>query len=290
MALDSGKVRINDQFDATTPIKIGKHKISDYHPENRWMNVAEIFEHSSNIGSAKMALTAGAAQQKAFLTRLGLLSPTTIELPEIGSPIMPQRWTDVTAMTVSFGYGISVSAIQLVRAVSGVVNGGTLPDATLLKRDERKQNPGARIMSEQTSQNMRQLMRLVVEAGTGKNADVEGYFVGGKTGTAEKSNTGGYAQKKLLSSFVGVFPMQNPQYAVLAVVDEPIGNKASYGFATAAWVAAPVVNRVVSRMAPILGLPPEIARSPMAAAGKPNINSPQYGNTTLRREAVYEAR
>lgn len=274
MALDSGKVRIGDKFDATQPIRIGRHVISDYHPQNRWLSVPEVFEYSSNIGSARMASVAGSAQQKAFLGRLGLLQSASIELPELGAAIVPQRWSDTTTMTVSYGYGISVTPIQLARAAAAVVNGGILPEATLQKRKANGLH-GVRVLSENTSMQMRGLMRLVVKSGTGKNADVEGYFVGGKTGTAEKSNVGGYAQKRLLSSFLGTFPAQDPRYVILAMVDEPIGNKSSFGYATAAYVAAPVVNRTVSRMAPLLGMAPAIH----TVSGK-----------DLRQEANYETR
>lgn len=270
MALDSGKVHMHDRFDATQPIRIGRHKISDYHPQNRWLDVEEIFEHSSNIGSVRMAQVVGTVHQKAFLTQLGLLHPATVELPEIGNPMIPARWSETTLMTVSFGYGISVTPIQLIRASAAIVNGGILPDATLVKRKNENGVNGVRVVSENTSRQMRDLLRDVVTKGTGKNADVQGYFVGGKTGTAEKHSVGGYAQKKLISSFVGTFPIQDPQYIILAMIDEPVGNKASFGFATAGYVAAPAVSRIVARMAPLLGLPPT-GRAAIAA----NNNPPQ---------------
>ncbi len=288
MALDSGKIKISDSFDATHPIRVGRFVISDYHPENRWMNVAEIFEHSSNIGSAKMALTAGISEQKSFLQRLGLFNPPSIELPELGKPMLPRNWTDVTAMTVSYGYGISVTPLQLARAVAGTVNGGVLPELTLLKRPANTPLPGVRIMSEATSNQMRELLRLVVMKGTGQKADVGGYYVGGKTGTAEKSGAGGYAEKKLLSSFVGTFPTVDPKYVILAMIDEPIANKASFGFATGGWVAAPAVNRVIGRMAPLLGYPPLDRKEDFIAKEHLVQTSPQIRANPLRQEAVYE--
>jgi cell division protein FtsI (penicillin-binding protein 3) len=256
MALDSGKVGYNQSFDATAPIRVGRFTIEDFHPENRWLTVPEIFEHSSNIGSAKMALMAGVANQKSFLQRLGLLDPPHLELPELGQPMVPRRWDTTTAMTVSYGYGISVTPLQLTRAVAAVVNGGTLPELTLLARDRAKPASNPRVLSADISHKMRDLLRLVVQKGTGQKADVRGYFVGGKTGTAEKHAVGGYAEKKLISSFVGVFPVQNPKYVILAMIDEPKANKTSFGFATGGWVAAPTVQRVIARMAPLLGLPP----------------------------------
>ncbi len=256
MALDSGRVSMQDRFDATSPIKIGKHQISDFHPENRWLSVPEIFEHSSNIGSAKMAQEVGAAQQKSFLRRLGLLDPMQLELPEVGKPLVPAKWGDSTTMTVSFGYGLSISPLQLVRAAAAVVNGGYLPNPTFKRQESYERGP--RIMSEKTSAQMRYLLHHAVMSpeGTGRNAYVPGYNVGGKTGTAEKSTGGSYAQKSLLSSFLGVFPIENPQFVVFSMIDEPVGNKASFGYATGAWVSAPVVKNVIARMAPLLGIEP----------------------------------
>lgn len=266
MALDSGKVGYNQSFDATAPIRVGRFTIEDFHPENRWLTVPEIFEHSSNIGSAKMALAAGVTNQKAFLQRLGLLDPPSLEIPELGQPMIPRRWDSTTAMTVSYGYGISVTPLQLARAVAAIVNGGTLPELTLINSDKAKPASNPRILSADISQKMRDMLRSVVAKGTGQKADVSGYFVGGKTGTAEKHVVGGYAEKTLISSFVGVFPVQNPQYVILAMIDEPKGTKASFGFATGGWVAAPAVQRVIARMAPLLGLPPvDHATFPIAA-------------------------
>jgi cell division protein FtsI (penicillin-binding protein 3) len=256
MALETGRVRMNSSFDATQPLFVGGHKFADYHPKNRWLTVPEIFEYSSNIGSARMALEVGSKAQRNFFEHIGLFQPVDIELPEVGSPLVPARWGDLTTITASFGYGISVSPLHIARGVSAVVNGGYLPEVTLLKRKPNESGEGMRVISQSTSDQMRELMRLVVESGTGKNAEAKGYFVGGKTGTAEKSSTGGYAQKNLISSFAGAFPIQDPEYVVFAMVDEPQGNEATHGFATAAYVAAPVISRTVSRMAPILGLPP----------------------------------
>ncbi len=286
MALDSGKVKINDSFDATRPIKVGRHSITDFHPQNRWLSVREVFEHSSNIGSALMAMRAGAAEQKSFLTRLGLMAKPAIELPELAAPIVPQKWGDATTMTVSYGYGISVTPVQLIRAVAGVANGGSLPELTLIKHKKSPQTQSARILSERTSEQMRELLRLAVLSGTGRQADVSGYYVGGKTGTANKNTGSGYMEKKNLSSFVGVFPVQEPKYAVLAMVDEPVANKESHGQTTGGWVAAPAVSRVIARMAPLLGYPPIDHKSdPLAASRMPDRRA-----AALRQEAVYDPR
>ncbi len=256
MAIDSGRIAMGDSFDASAPIRVARHTISDFRGQNRWLNVPEIFIHSSNIGSARMALLLGTETQQAYLDRFGLTRPATIELPEIGAPILPSPWREITTMTVSYGHGIAVSPLQLSQAVAAVVNGGVLYPSTLLKALPGERPRGTRVIAESTSDQMRRLMRLVVHGGTGQNAHAEGYVVGGKTGTSEKIGPGGYNRNRLMSSFVGAFPMHDPRYVVLAVIDEPHGNPSTFGFATGGWVAAPVVGAVIRRSAPLLGVLP----------------------------------
>jgi cell division protein FtsI (penicillin-binding protein 3) len=256
LALDSHKSTLNSIYD-TRPITIGRFTIHDYHPFTRPASVTEIFMESSNIGSARMVMENGPEVQKAFLDKLGLLRPPAIELPEIGVPEVPHPWRDINAMTIAYGHGLAVSPLQTAIAAAAIVNGGVLRPATLIKHADGYVPDGTRVISEHTSQEMRKLMRLVVTEGTGKKADVPGYLVGGKTGTADKvSAHGGYAKKALLSSFIGVFPMNDPQYMVYVIIDEPHGTKKSYGFATAGWTAAPAVSRIVARMAPLYGVKP----------------------------------
>ncbi|NNE85349.1 MAG: penicillin-binding protein 2 [Alphaproteobacteria bacterium] len=254
IALETGAAKLNSIYDARKPIRAHGFTISDFHAEKRWLTVPEIFTYSSNIGSAKMALDFGTAVQRKFLTDLGLMRRSSIELPEQARPLFPAQWTDLSTMTISYGHGISVSPLHAVTAVAAVVNGGILLPATLIRRDEPPR--GERVISAQTSEAMRKLLRLVVENGTGRNADAPGYLVGGKTGTAEKPGKGGYKRKALISSFIGVFPMNAPRYVVMAQLDEPKGIKESYGYATGGWTAAPVVGKVISQVAPLLGLAP----------------------------------
>ena len=262
-ALDTGVVSIDGGYDATKPIKIGHHFIRDYHAKGRWLSVPEIFMYSSNIGAAKMAMDYGTEAQREYLARFGLLEQSPIELPEVGSPMTPAIWRPVNTMTISFGHGIAVSPLQMASAVAAILNDGVYLPPTLVKRQAGSPKPtGRRVVSKQTSSEMRRLMRLVVEQGTGKQADAEGYLVGGKTGTAEKQSAGGYARKKLLSSFVGAFPINAPRYLVLAVLDEPKGTKKTFNYATGGWVAAPVIKQVVERMAPLVGIPPVDPASP----------------------------
>jgi cell division protein FtsI (penicillin-binding protein 3) len=254
-ALDSGKVRIDEKFDATRPIKYGRFTIHDFHAENRWLSVPEVFMHSSNIGTAKIALQLGTDAYREYLRNFGLLNQPQIELPESGAPLIPTRWGELSTVTVSFGQGIAVTPIQVVAALASIVNGGTKVQPTFLHHDSAKEGP--RLVSTEVSKEMRALLRLVVTEGTGRKADVPGYPVMGKTGTAEKAVNGGYAQHRLISSFLSAFPAQDPRYAMLIMFDEPQGSKATYGYATAGWNAAPVTSRVVRRVAPLLGIQPE---------------------------------
>ena len=255
IALDTHKVTFASQFDATNPITYGGFTISDFHPESRMLTVPEVFVHSSNIGTAKIALEVGTTTQKAYLAKMGLLTPMVSEIKEVGAPIVPKRWGELETMTVSYGHGIAITPLHVAVTSAALVNGGKLIKPTLLKRDPKAVVPFTRVVSEQTSTQMRDLLRLAVTEGTGTKADVEGYPVAGKTGTAEKPTRSGYAEKNLLSSFMGVFPASKPLYLVLIVLDEPRGNEATEGFATAGWTAAPTAGKVIARIAPMLNVP-----------------------------------
>jgi cell division protein FtsI (penicillin-binding protein 3) len=258
IALDSGTATLADGFDATKPIRIGGFSINDYKGKHRFLSIPEIFTYSSNIGSAKMADLFGAEVQQAYLKRFGLMDKSPVELPEVGEPFYPapNHWKRINTMTVSYGHGISVSTIQLITAVGAIVNHGILREPTLLKRELSEVPEGTRVISEQTSEQLRQLMRLVVQIGTGKKANAPGYLVGGKTGTADKQKGHGYAANTRLASFVAAFPMNDPRFAIVAMVDEPKPNATSHGYATAGWVTAPVIGAVVQRIAPLYGLKP----------------------------------
>ena len=236
----------------------------------------EILVYSSNIGSAKMAMDVGAKAQKFYLDQFGLLHQSAVELPEIGLPQYPARWGDISTMTISYGHGVSVSALQLADGVAALVNGGIRLPVTLLKHRGTTPPAGIRVLSEQTSKQMRALMRLVVTSGTGKNAAAPGYLVGGKTGTADKQVNGRYGEKSLISSFVGTFPVDKPRFVILAMLDEPKGTKRTFNYATGGWVAAPVVGHMVSRIATLLGILPrgeELPDDIKIKAGKPRLAS-----------------
>ena len=262
MALDYGIVTMRDGYDASKPIKISRFTIRDYHGKRRWLSVPEIFMYSSNIGAAKMAEDVGGVAQREFLGRLGMLRPASIELPEVGAPMVPSPWRPINTLTIGFGHGLAVSPLQLASGVAAMVNGGVVRRPTLIRSDSNTPPQGKRIISERTSREVRRLMRLVVENGTGRKASADGYIVGGKTGTADKAKRGGYSRRALISSFVGAFPMTEPRYVVLATLDEPQGNKNTHGYATGGWVAAPVVRRVIERAAPLLRVHPSDEQSP----------------------------
>jgi cell division protein FtsI (penicillin-binding protein 3) len=276
MALDDRVTTLAGGYDASHPIEIGRFTIHDDHAQNRWLSVPEIFMYSSNIGAAKMAVDVGADRQRDFLGKLGLLTTPNFELPEIGAPLVPSAWRPVNVMTIGFGHGISISPLQIATAVSAVVNGGTLHRATILKPASNESPAGHQVLSEATSIEMRKLLRLVVEKGTGKLAEAPGYLVGGKTGTAEKVAGKSYSTHSLISSFAGVFPVNDPRYFIMISIDEPHGDKQSSGNATGGWVAAPGVSRTIERTASLLGIQPvdedspEIRRSLVIALPSPS--------------------
>jgi cell division protein FtsI (penicillin-binding protein 3) len=256
MALDYGVVKLSDRFDVRHPIKISRFEIRDFHAEHHPLTVAQIFIKSSNIGSAKMAVEVGAQRQKAYLKRLGLLDEMNLELNERAAPLYPRQWRKINTMTISFGHGIAVTPLHLVRAVAAIANGGRMINPTLVRRHPGDRIAMRQVVSPRVSRTLLDLMREVVEKGTGRKADAPGYRVGGKTGTAEKAGRHGYRHKRLLSSFVAVFPVDAPRFVVLVSIDEPHGTKKSYGYATGGWVAAPAVREIVMRLGPMFGIEP----------------------------------
>ncbi len=258
LALDSGVARLSDTFDTTHPIEIGRHEIKDFENEDHNLNVAEIFVHSSNIGSAHMAERFGGAKQRAFFGRLGLTEKPKLELSEVGTPLVPspQDWSESTTLTAAFGHGIAVNSVQLVSAIATIINDGHPVRPTFLKRVEPYEQDVNMLVSPRTSALIRGLMRLVVTKGTAKKAEVSGFMVGGKTGTADKISANRKYEGGRRSSFVGMFPSQSPKYIIFAMLDDPKGNAQTQGFATAGWVIAPAVSRVIAQVGPLQGMAP----------------------------------
>ncbi|MFA7276470.1 MAG: penicillin-binding protein 2 [Pseudobdellovibrionaceae bacterium] len=258
--LDRVHPSFNKRYDASSPIHEGNHIIHDYHPENRPLTIPEIFMVSSNIGTAHMAQDIGTEGLKKFFADLGLMSKPEFEIEEVGGPIIPRPWSNINTLTASYGHGIAVTPLQMVAAVSTVVNGGIKVKPILVRRtgESASQNSEKiQVVSKETSLKMRQLLRLVVASGTARKADVPGYMIGGKTGTAQKNVHGRYVADKRIAAFVGIFPVNDPQYAVFVMVDEPKPNKDSYGYATAGWVAVPATGRIISGIGPLIGMVPD---------------------------------
>ena len=258
MALDSGKANINSSYStAGGMMRFGRQVIKEYHGTGRTLTVPEVFLHSSNMGSIKMALSVGVEGHKAFLRKMMQLDRMTTELPESAAPIVPGRWGEINTATIAFGHGLAVAPIQAMAAVAALVNGGTLITPTFLKRSEEEaKKTGVRVIKPETSEAMRFIMRLNGEKGSARKADVAGYFVGGKTGTAEKVINGRYAKNRNFTTFTAIAPSDKPKYLFLAIYDEPKGYAESGGYSTAAWNAGITTGKVIERTAPILGLPP----------------------------------
>jgi cell division protein FtsI (penicillin-binding protein 3) len=257
MGLDDGKMNLNSTFDARFPIRIGGFTIKDFHGKGRFLSVPEIFQYSSNIGTAKIADAVGIEGHKEFLTRLGLLSRMKTELPEVAQPSQPREWKKINSITISFGHGVSTTPLQTAVAGSALVNGGKLIEPTFLPRTRGQADElASQVLKPSTSKDMRYLFEWNGANGSGRNARVAGFDVGGKTGTADKVVNGRYVHDKNFNAFLSAFPMSNPQYVVLSFSDEPktdIGN----GAALAAMSAAPMVKEIITRAAPILGVKPK---------------------------------
>ena len=221
-------------------------------------------KESSNIGTAQIADQLGRDRQKAFLQKMGFLDKVNVELMERGRTLTPgNQWNQIETMTVGYGHGIAVTPLHLASGYATLFNGGIYRPATLLKVDRsHAAGRGHRVFSEETSYKMRALLRLVVTEGTGRKADAPGYRVGGKTGTAEKLVGGHYSGSKVVTTFAGVFPMDEPRYVMVVMLDEPQPTAETFGFRTAGWNVAPVVSKTVSRIAPMLGVRPDKRREP----------------------------
>lgn len=259
MALDSGKIRISESFDATQPLKLKAHTIRDFDPENRWLSVEETLVHSSNIASARIALKSGFDEQYNFLKKIKFTERLKMEIIETASPLVPSKreWeiTDSKIATIGYGYGISVTPMHIISAFSAMINGGIYYNPTLVK-SAVSNNEGVRVISDNTSKQMRKLMRAVVKKGSGKRAEIIGYDIGGKTGTSNKlaRNGKGYDKNKVMTTFVSAFPISNPQYALLVMMDNPKRSKDTSGLNNAGWNSVPTAKEIIEAVAPQLNV------------------------------------
>jgi cell division protein FtsI (penicillin-binding protein 3) len=271
MAMDAGIIKsMGQMYSCPGELHVAGRTINDTHPFGRACSVAEIMKESSNIGSAQIAQQIGAARQKEFLRKMGFLDRVGIELMERGRTLTPgKNWNLVETLTVGYGHGIAVTPLHLASGYATLFNGGIYRPATILKVGPgHAVANGRRVFTEDTSYKMRSLLRLVVTDGTGKKADAPGYRVGGKTGTAEK-----YHNRSLkVTSFAGVFPMDEPRYVIVAMLDEPKATAETFGFSTAGWNVAPLISRTISRIAPMLGVRPDRKREPNMAEVLPYVH------------------
>jgi len=257
MALDSGEFDINSTFDARAPLQFGRQRIRDYRGQNRILNVPEVFVHSSNIGTARMALELGVEHHREFLRRTGQLERLETELPENAAPLVPRRWTEINTATIAFGHGLAVAPLQAAMATAALVNGGMMIPPTFIKRSEEEARRDAtRVISEETSEAMRYVMRLNAERGSAGNSAIAGFYVGGKTGSAQKVVDGRYVEGVLLTTFFAVAPADDPRYLFLTILDEPKATPDTHGFNTAGWNAAPTAGNIIKRTAHLLDIPP----------------------------------
>lgn len=260
-ALEAGVASPKTNINVATPLTDGRHVIRETHTNATSLSVADIFTRSSNVGTAKLALKVGAGQHRRFLETFGLLAPMETEIGTIAAPQVPEHWHRIQHITISYGHGLAVAPLQFAAAAGALLNGGYKIAPTFLRRGSMGPVEGAQVLSEKTSRQVRDLMRLNVTdpAGTGRSADVPGYSVGGKTGTAEVAGRSGYQKKTVISSFLGAFPMEQPRYVVLISIFEPTGNRASGGAITASRNAAPTTGRIIRRIAPLLNIAPTSA-------------------------------
>jgi len=260
-AMDAGVVTsLSRRYDASAPLKVGRYTIHDEHSDGRWLNVPEALIYSSNIVTARIADELGEQRTASFFRKLHFNAKPDIELKERGAPIWPSFWGRTTTMTIGYGHGIAVTPLHLASAYAALVNGGIWRPSTLLKIAPGKAPKGARVISQATSDKMRQMLRMIVTEGTGKNANVPGMRVGGKTGTADKASEGGYNRSTTVSTFASAFPMDAPRYVVITMLDSPKGSALSYGQRTAAFVSAPAAGRIIARIGPMLGIVPDTSR------------------------------
>ena len=259
-AMELGLVNPNTMIDTDGPLTWGRFKIRDFHDYGDELSTTDVIVKSSNIGTARVAMMIGAERQREFLDSLGFLEPTSIEMVEAptGRPLLPRQWSEISTMTISYGHGLSSSPLHLASGYASLLNGGTRVEPTLLRQDEQQFGP--RVVREAVSTRARHMLRQVVERGTASFGEVEGYEVAGKTGTADKprENGGGYYDDKVIATFASVFPASDPQYVLVVTFDEPVETSGDEPRRTAGWTAVPVAAEMIRRVAPLLGLRPEV--------------------------------
>ena len=257
MVFENKTASLNDVYYVKAPIQASKFTITDYHSNRTWLTLPEIFMHSSNIGTGRVALEIGTEEQKRFLKKFHLTDKLSIELPEKGMPIIPasKDWSEMNTITISYGYGIAISPMHFTQTTAALINGGYFYNATLVKNSNNDPNKKIeRIVSEDTSEKLRKLMRLAVQKGSGRRSEVKGYFVGGKTGSANIASGGGYNMEAKRSSYISAFPMHDPKYVIMLMLDSPRGKKEN---TMAGRAVTPIAKEIIEKIGPVLGVKPE---------------------------------
>lgn len=258
-AIDLGLASPETMIDIRGPLRWGKFRITDFHNYGNQLSVNQIIVKSSNIGTARLAQQIGPERQRGFLAGLGMLDPTPFEIVEAagGQPLVPKNWSELSAMTISYGHGISTSPMHLAAAYAAIANGGHYVSPTILKRKGAQHGP--RVMSAEAARQARMMLRRVVTDGTASFGEVPGYAVGGKTGTADKPKPqGGYYEDKVIATFASIFPAHDPAYVLIVTLDEPSVEAYKEERRTAGWTAVPVAAELIGRVAPLLGLRPDV--------------------------------
>lgn len=266
-AIDLGLVTADTMIDTSPPMRVGGYPIGEFRQKNYGvLSVTDIIMHSSNRGSGRLALQIGVERQQAFLKSLGFFESTPFEIVEAaqGKPLLPKQWTELSAVTISYGHGISTSAMQLAAGYAAIANGGYVVKPTILKQDGRPAQ-GERVMSSQAAAAARKMLRKVVTEGTASFGEVPGYAVGGKTGSADKPNPqGGYYKDRNISTFASIFPAHDPKYVLIVALDEPVETSGDKPRRTAGWTTVPVAAELIRRVAPLLGLRPTVEPTTLA--------------------------
>lgn len=263
-AMDLGLVNADTVIDTKGPLRWGKFRISDFRNYGNEMSVTKVIVKSSNIGTARLAQQIGVERQRAFLKKLGMLDATGFEIVEAagGKPLLPKNWSELSAMTISYGHGLSTSPMHLAAGYAAIANGGFKVEPTILKQDAPQL--GERVFSDASARAARNMLRKVVTEGTASFGEVKGYAVGGKTGTADKPKPrGGYYDEKVIATFASIFPIHDPRYVLIVTLDEPVDTTGDEPRRTAGWTAVPVAAEMIRRIAPLLGVRPTVEPTDM---------------------------
>lgn len=271
IGLETGKASLKTMYDGSQPIKMGKFTISDFRGLGRVMTLTEAFLKSSNIASVKMAQDFGLKTQKEYMKRFGVLDKVKLELPELGGPIIPRDWREPSLMSVSYGYGVSQTPLQILTAITSIINDGKKVKPTLLKKTNLMDEEEISVISSKTSRIIRKLMRQVVQEGTAKKVQVEGIPIFAKTGTVYKKQGKGYG-KQQITTFVGGFPVEDPEIMMIVMLDDPKPTKESCGYAAAGWNVVQVAKRVIERVAPMYTMPNYVENAVVFAENKKDLS------------------